>query len=524
MKKITLLFSFLMIFGITLNAQTYSEDFETLTKTSYASETVTLNGYDWNFTGSNAGNATNDWKIGAKSARLAGTTKETSNPDVSKIEMLSNKTGGIGNITFQYRQYGTDAQIPWKIEWSADGTSWTNLGEITATDQVQTFSMDLNKASARIRIIANGFETSSSNGKRINIDNLVLTDNGGAAEPVLSVTPQELDFGNATVGSTTAALQVTVNAGNFSATPTYSIIGANNTEFAATGSLTTAGGTIDITFAPSSDGAKTATLEVKGEGITETVVLNGNGTDASNPYGLDDRNPINSINEPFGDGTVTDPSLPNGWTSISEQGDRNWEVKRYNENNYAQMTAHNGTGVYQTLLISPAINFDAIDKTNVTFDWNSGYSNGATLKVYVMSKDGTKTEVKTINDNVNTGGYGASFTTETLDLSAFSGTKFLVFEYNGEAGATTTTYQVDNVVIQITSSIGDISSAIKIYAANGNIYVDNDGTITKLAVYNIAGQKLAERAAVNGLNAIAVTGKGIYVVKLDNHAVKVLVK
>ena len=196
-----------IVVSFALKAATYTEDFETLSKTAYSSATVTLTGsVEWNFTGSNAGNGTSDWKIGLVSARLAGTTKETSNAEVSKIEMLANKSGGIGSITFQYRQYGTDAQIPWFVQWSSDGTVWTQIAEITGTTDVQTFSYNLNQANARIRIIANGFATSSANGKRINIDNLILTDNGGT--PV-SATPT---FTPAS-GTIYAPINVTITAG-----------------------------------------------------------------------------------------------------------------------------------------------------------------------------------------------------------------------------------------------------------------------------------------------------------------------
>lgn len=197
MKKLTfktsLLLALFFLWGSGIKAETYYVDFESLAKTSYASEIVTLGAYDWNFTGACAGNLTNDWKVGTKSARLAGTTKAASNSETSKIEMLSNKEGGIGNISFQYRQYGTDAQIPWLVQWSSDGSTWTTIQEITGTGEVQTFSYDLNQDNARIRIIANGFITSDTNGKRLNVDELILTDNSGTPVPTITVTETTLE-------------------------------------------------------------------------------------------------------------------------------------------------------------------------------------------------------------------------------------------------------------------------------------------------------------------------------------------
>lgn len=105
--------------------------------------------------------------------------------------------------------------------------------------------------------------------------------------------------------------------------------------------------------------------------------------------------------------------MPNSWKNVNEAtADRKWEIRTYNSNKYAQMSANSGTGTYSTWLVSPAINLDQINKTSVKFDWNSGYANGAELKVYVLKLNSgvmVKNLVTTINDNVNTTGYGAIF-------------------------------------------------------------------------------------------------------------------
>lgn len=518
MKKFTFLSLLFVALGV--SAQTYKEDFETLSKSSYASETVTLNGVEWNFTGSNTGNGTSDWKIGTKSARLAGTTKAESNSADSKIEMLANKQGGIGNITFQYCRYGSDAQIPWKVEWSADGTSWTSVGEITATATVQTFSYNLNKASARIRIIANGFATSSVNGKRINIDNLILTDNG---TPSINVNISSFSF-NSMVGTASAPQTLTVSAANLTSVPTVNIAGTDAAMFTYTGTLTTDGGELTIVFNPTSTGSKTATMTITSGSLSATVELVGTATDSSNPYNLDDSAPVNTLRESFGDGSVTANTLPAGWSNVSVQGeDKKWMVKRYSNNNYAEMTAHNGTGQYQTLLISPAINFDAIDKTTVKFSWNSGYTKpGTTLKVFVMSKDGTKTEVKSIDDNSNPSAYGAAFNLETLNLSAYTGVKFLAFEYNGTAGSTTTSYQVDDVEISPSTSLFATKfDTLSTWVSNGKINF-NASAGERVEVYNVMGQKALSVLTVDGQNEITVPFKGVAVVKVGNRVGKVI--
>src|SRR5690554_6336267 len=118
-----------------LQAQ-YIVDFEgpSETKGSYASGTATLSGLDWNMTEALIGTDSNDWKNGARSARMRGYGS-------SSLTMLENKSG-VGTVSFYYRRYSSDSQVAWKVEYSTDdGTSWTQLGsEFTATATVQLFS------------------------------------------------------------------------------------------------------------------------------------------------------------------------------------------------------------------------------------------------------------------------------------------------------------------------------------------------------------------------------------------------
>lgn len=181
MKKLyTLLFLAFSLF--TVQAQ-YTVNFENETKTAYTSAAVSLSGIEWDMTESLIGNATADWKNGTKSARLRGY-------GTSSMTMLANKTGGIGNLSFLYRRYGTDAQVDWKVEYSInDGADWTQVGSTftaPSTDEVQTFSvqMDVN-ADVRIRI-KRATETGTANA-RLNIDDIVMTDFGAVASPSLAI-------------------------------------------------------------------------------------------------------------------------------------------------------------------------------------------------------------------------------------------------------------------------------------------------------------------------------------------------
>lgn len=181
MKKLyTLLFFAFSLF--TAQAQ-YTVDFENETKTGYASATITLSGIDWDMSDALIGTDANDWKNGTKSARMRGY-------GTSSMTMLADKTNGIGNLSFSYRRYGTDAQVDWKVEYSInDGADWIQAGDVftaPATDDVQTFSAQLDiNADVRIRI-KRATETGTAN-RRLNIDDIVMTDFGAAAAPSLAI-------------------------------------------------------------------------------------------------------------------------------------------------------------------------------------------------------------------------------------------------------------------------------------------------------------------------------------------------
>ena len=112
----------------------------------------------------------NDWYNGVRSARLRGHS-------TSHMTMVADKTGGAGTISFNYRRYGTDGQVTWRVDFSTDGGStWTQAGStFTADATVRSFSATVNRTgNVRIRIIHHSGGASSN--KRMNIDDLTITD------------------------------------------------------------------------------------------------------------------------------------------------------------------------------------------------------------------------------------------------------------------------------------------------------------------------------------------------------------
>ncbi|PKN79354.1 MAG: ribonuclease [Candidatus Cloacimonetes bacterium HGW-Cloacimonetes-1] len=173
MKKyyaVTLIFLLMIAFvyaDYTVNFEGTGE-----TKTGYATATVNLSGLNWDLTQALIGTSPADFKNGARSARLLGSS-------TTFVTMLQNKSNGIGTISFYYRRYGTDTQVPWVVEYSTnDGGTWTQIGDaFTApgTDVPQLFSNTLN-VSGDVRIRIYSTITTTSTNRRLNIDDISMTD------------------------------------------------------------------------------------------------------------------------------------------------------------------------------------------------------------------------------------------------------------------------------------------------------------------------------------------------------------
>ncbi|MDI3504557.1 MAG: hypothetical protein PWP64_1493 [Candidatus Cloacimonadota bacterium] len=158
------------------------------TKGAYASGDVNLSGKDWNFTEALIGTDAADFKNGLRSVRLRGYGS-------SMVSMLEDKAEGLGNLSFLYRRYGSDAQVEWIVEYSSDsGESWNQIGSAfsaPASGDVIRYSENVNvPGNIRIRIKSSA-DTGSSN-RRLNIDDILLTDYTAPSEPQINLTESAL--------------------------------------------------------------------------------------------------------------------------------------------------------------------------------------------------------------------------------------------------------------------------------------------------------------------------------------------
>ncbi len=188
MRTITFLKTIALFAGLMLSVSAYADDYfvdfegEGEVKPGWASGNVVLSGLEWNMTEVLIGSLEADFKNGQRSARLRGY-------GTSAMTMFEDKTDGIGTISFLYRRYGTEAQVDWKVEYSTDGgTNWTQIGSdftAPASDEVQVFSEIVEvTGNVRVRIIR-ATETGTAN-RRLNIDDITITDYSGGGTPTVS--------------------------------------------------------------------------------------------------------------------------------------------------------------------------------------------------------------------------------------------------------------------------------------------------------------------------------------------------
>lgn len=421
-------------------------------------------------------------------------------------------------VSFDWKSGYTNGAILKVYVMSKDGTK-TEIKSINDNANTggygqafNTETLDLTAFSG-VKFLAFEYNGTSTQTTTYQIDNI----NAPGKGPYVILDKTALTFENITINTTSAAQSVMITAANLNAAPTVTIEGADAALFAQSGTLTTDGGTLSITFAPTTVGTKTATLKITADTLVHEVALTGTAVDASNPYNLDDSNPLTTLSEDFEGG-----AMPTDWKTVMEQGNKNWGYATYSGNSYATINPFGGSGVFQALLISPAINFDAVTNKTLSFDWKGGYTNGSELKVYIMSKDGAKSEIKSIIAQ-GEAKWGANYTNEQINLNTVSGVKFIVFEYNGNSETpNTTAYQVDNVKVPAsTTGIEIVEEAMSVYASQGKIYVSATAG-EQISVFSVAGQKIFSATANEGLNELSLNYNGVAIVRVGSKVAKVI--
>jgi hypothetical protein len=180
-------------------AISFSETFESGTKTSYATANVTLSTGVWSFNDALLGNSSADVKDGAQSARVRNS---------GKLVMSFDKKTGAAVVTVKHARYGSDGNSTWQLWYSTNsGSSYIQTGSTvtTSSSTLQTATFNVN-ISGNIR-----FEILKTDGSsdRINFDDFTITDYAGTTNPAPSLTAVSPD--TATAGGIAFTITVTGN-------------------------------------------------------------------------------------------------------------------------------------------------------------------------------------------------------------------------------------------------------------------------------------------------------------------------
>lgn len=144
--------------------QTFSEGFESATKTSYAAASVTLPSGSWTLDDALIGNSSSDAKSGSQSVRMRNTGTLSMNFDVST---------GASTVTIKHALYGSDGSSQWQLWVSANsGSSYTQVGSTitTSSTALQTATFTVNQSgSLRLQV-----RKTSGGTNRINLDDVMV--------------------------------------------------------------------------------------------------------------------------------------------------------------------------------------------------------------------------------------------------------------------------------------------------------------------------------------------------------------
>jgi hypothetical protein len=180
---------FLFLFNFTSFAQcAISEDFESsFTNPSYSGRVVTLPSGNWLILGWCNMDA-NDRYLGTRSVRLRANNSDTLTvfglaKGSNVIQMESDKTNGVGTVSFYYGSYSGHSGGIVSVEYSTDGgTTWikpennsvTSPTWAVAGNEMKKFTVDVNvTGNIRVRVIK---YKQAGTQNSVNVDNICVTD------------------------------------------------------------------------------------------------------------------------------------------------------------------------------------------------------------------------------------------------------------------------------------------------------------------------------------------------------------
>jgi hypothetical protein len=445
-------------------------------KGGYAAGTVNLSGLDWELDEVLIGSATNDFFNGTRSARLRGY-------DNANMTMLEDKANGLGEITFEYREYGTDSnQQPWNVEYSTDqGATWNLIGTFTATDVVQTFSETVNvTGDVRVRIII-ASTPGTSGDRRANVDDIELTN--FTPDPEVSVTPSLLTGFLQTVGSPSAEQSFTVE-GNYLDDNVTVAVSAGDYEIADN-----AGGpwSTSITLNETNGAVASTTLFVRLNGATPSNPSNGIVT-ISSLNAQSEELQLEGVIQAAGTPTITaTPSALSGFSQTvgvpsAEQiitvsgSDLDADIELNLAGTDFEISTTSGSGFAQSLTLTE--NNGEVAATTIYVRLNGTAVNANVTDQINLSSTGAQNQFVSLSGEIITAPTVASSVSELTGFFQVIGTPSIAqnFDVSGDD-------LVDDVTITVTTGDYEIADDAGGPWVSSLTYTQNGGELAATPVY-----------------------------------------
>ena len=153
-------------------SKSFFEDFDTASKGAYAAAEVTCSAATWEM--SNALIAADDNAVKGKCVRMKGYVKSGQTITTpAHIMMTTDKVNGCDSLWFYAGSYGNDTGVKMTVSYSSDGgQTWTRVVSSLAVSAMKRYGYKINR-NGNIRL---KFESENTGNKRVNIDNVQMSD------------------------------------------------------------------------------------------------------------------------------------------------------------------------------------------------------------------------------------------------------------------------------------------------------------------------------------------------------------
>ena len=358
------------------------------------------------------------------------------------------------------------------------------------------------------------------------VDDIKIYDTSDAI-PFYAVDIPSLDYGITPVNVEIPDTKGLIYGENLTKAPSVKVLSKSLGTFSVDAEPTTQGGAMTVFVDTEELGEYRGYIRVKSEDVNVIMLpLHMSVRDMENIYGLDDTNPLDSLQESFEEGN----GIPDGFTTVAIVGKRNWE-RRYNgdmlkPNRYlsidglkSQFDGHSGD--IHALVILPALNLShpERDQWSLSFDLSVLRPNGATLHLVSVSKRGEITRLKDFTADKE-----CEWAPQQVTLSELPDTTacFLAFEYVGNMPKQSTTYRIDNLRYQRITAIESLVQPELRYTTSAGL----------LSLYGIEPTAVVNIYTTEGLLITRCSGatqysvplaSGCYLVQLGSRTYKVLI-